>query len=208
MVISLCGYKNIKNVHLVQTVVPQACYFVSKNGNKCHFRRGCEPSHFLLCSHSCSSAPKFVVLRMLQGTSLPVPFTICYGLKQHQTSLRHQCNWELVPKTGWVPSSSMSVSAFPPWEICSLQHSFPLYLGFTSSCVPVFCATSGQKDLRWEPAGIPALIQGGKCSTVPECSGRRRSQGQHPHSKASAPLGMRTLKCIWFTSVGWVVKAR
>lgn len=85
-------------------------------------------------SHTSSSAPTFAVLRMLEGTSLPVHFTVCYGLKQRRTNMRHQCNWELVPKTGWVLSSLMSVSAFLPWEICSLQHSFPLYLSTSFLC--------------------------------------------------------------------------
>lgn len=100
----------------------------------------------------------------------------------------------------------MSVSVFLPWEICSLQHSFPLDLSFTSSCVPVFCAASRHQRLRWEPAGVLVLILGTKRSTVPECSGQTRSRGQLPHSTTSVSslLGGETslVHLIYFCGVG------
>lgn len=156
-------------------MVPQSHCFVSKKGNKCHFRKGCEPSYCLRCSHRSSLAPTFVVLRMLEGTSLHIPFTVCFGLQQHQDSMQHQCNWESIPKPGWVLNSLTSVSAFPPWEICPLQQSFPLCLGFTSSCVPVLRATSGQEGLGWQPQ---ELILGRKHPRCPGGKGARAAPSQ------------------------------
>lgn len=155
-------------------MVPQALCFVSKKGNKCHFRKGCEPSYFLHCSHRSSSAPTFVVL--LEGTSLYIPFTVCFGLKQHQASMQHQCNWESIPKPGWVLSILMSVGAFLPWETCPLQHSFPLHLSFTSSCVPVLLASSGQEGLGWQPQ---ELIPARKRPQCPGGKGARAAPSQH-----------------------------
>lgn len=163
MVISLYGNKNVKVSTQFRLMVNQVHDFVYKNGNKCYFVRECESSHFLLHPYSYSSAPAFIVLRMLKGTSLFVLFTGSWRLKQHQTTTRHQCHWELVTRTGRIWSGSPQESHHSSWA------------GNTAEYMSALSRQSPRNST------LPAACQS---------------------------LGVRPLKCIWFTSVGWGVKAQ
>lgn len=130
-------------------MVTQVHDFVYKNGKKCPFGRECESSHFLLCSYSCSSAPAFTVLWMLEGTSLSALFTVSYGLKQHQISTRHQCNWELDTRTDRIWGGSLQEFHHSSWA-----RNIPEYLsalgrqGPRNSTLTAECQSLGMRPLE------------------------------------------------------------